>query len=141
MRAARRRALAARLYQSRPIRFLVVGGFNTALCYAIYALLVSAGLVFWLANLAALLFGIGIGFFTQGRITFGNDDPRRIFRFAAIWLGLYIVQTGLIALLVRARIDPRIAGLIVLPGTVACSFLMQKLVVFRPAATPTPEAK
>ena len=134
-------ALAVRLYQSQPIRFLVVGGFNTALCYAIYALLVSAGLVFWLANLAALLFGIGIGFFTQGRITFGNDDPRRIFRFAAIWLGLYIVQTGLIALLVRARIDPRIAGLIVLPGTVACSYLMQKLVVFRPAARPTPEAK
>ena len=141
MTAPQPRAFAARLYRSQPIRFLVVGGFNTALCFAIYALLVSVGLRFWLANLVALLFGIAIGFFTQGRITFGNADPRRIFRFTATWLGIYVVQTGLIALLVRDRIDPRIAGLIVLPGTVACSYLMQKLVVFRPAATQTPEAK
>ena len=133
MTAASRRPLAVRLYESQPLRFVVVGGFNTTLCYAVYALLVSAGLLFWVANFAALLFGIGLGFFTQGRIVFGNRDPRRIVRFAASWLCIYLVQTGLIALLVRARIDPRIAGLIVLPGTVIASYLIQKLVVFRPA--------
>jgi len=135
MTAVPPRPSAVRLYQSQPLRFLVVGGFNTILCYAVYALLVSAGLLFWVANLIALLFGIGISFFTQGRIVFGNKDPRRIYRFAALWLCIYLIQTGLIALLVRASIDPRVAGLIVLPGTVIVSYLIQKLIVFRPAAT------
>jgi putative flippase GtrA len=114
---------------------LIVGGFNTALSYAVYALLVSAGLRFWAANLIALLFGISVGFITQSRIVFGNKDPRLIVRFAAIWLCIYLVQTGSIALLVRASIDPRIAGLILLPGTTLVSFITQKLIVFRPAAT------
>ena len=135
MRAAPPRPTAVRLYESQPLRFLVVGGFNTMLCYAVYALLVSAGLRFWVANLIALLFGISVSFFTQGRIVFGNRNPRLIFRFAAIWLCIYLIQTGLIALLVGASIDPRAAGLIVLPGTVIVSFLIQKLIVFRPAVT------
>jgi putative flippase GtrA len=124
-----------RLYESQPLRFVVVGGFNTILCYAIYALLVSAGLRFWVANLIALLFGIGVSFFTQGRIVFGNRNPRLIFRFATIWLCIYLIQTGLIALLMRASVDPRLAGLIVLPATVIVSFLTQKLIVFKPAVT------
>lgn len=125
---------AVRLYESQPLRFLIVGGFNTILSYTVYALLVSAGLRFWVANLIALLFGISVGFFTQGRIVFGNRNPRLIFRFAVVWLCIYLVQTGLIALLVEASIDARVAGLIVLPGTVIVSFLTQKLIVFRPAA-------
>jgi putative flippase GtrA len=124
-----------RLYESQPLRFLIVGGFNTALCYAAYALLVSAGFRFWAANLIGLLFGIGVSFFTQGWIVFGNKDPRLIFRFAATWLCIYLVQTGLIALLVRASIDPRIAGLILLPITAIVSFFIQKLIVFRRAVT------
>jgi len=135
MTAAPPRSVAVRLYESQPLRFLIVGGFNTMLCYAVYALLVRAGLRFWAANLIALLFGISVSFFTQGRIVFGNKNPRLIFRFAAIWLCIYLVQTGLIALLVRASIDPQIAGLIVLPGTVIVSFLIQRRVVFRPCMT------
>ncbi len=133
MTATPPRPNGVRLYASQPFRFVVVGGFNTILCYAVYALLVSAGLRFWVANLIALLLGIGVSFFTQGRIVFGNRDPRLIFRFAAVWFCIYLVQTGLIALLVRASIDPRLAGLIMLPGTVIVSFLTQKLIVFRPA--------
>ena len=135
MTAAPPRPNATRLYKSQPLRFLIVGGFNTILCYTIYALLVSAELRFWVANLIALLFGISVSFFTQGRIVFGNRNPRLIFRFAAIWLCIYLVQTGLIALLVQASIDPRIAGLIVLPGTVIISFFTQKLIIFKPAVT------
>jgi putative flippase GtrA len=135
MTAPSPRANALSLTKSQPVRFLIVGGFNTIFSYSLYALLVSAGLRFWLANLIALLCAICVGFFTQGRIVFGNRDPRRIFCFAAFWLCIYLVQTGLIALLVRASTDPRIAGLIVLPGTVIVSFFTQKLIVFRPAVT------
>ena len=134
MTAASPRPLAIRLYESQAFRFVVVGGFNTTLCYAVYALLVTVGLRFWMANFAALLCGIVISFFTQGRIVFGNRESWRIFRFTASWICIYLGQTGLIALLVRAHIDPRIAGLIVLPGTVIISYVVQKRVVFRPAA-------
>ena len=141
MTEARLRHNVTHLCESQPFRFAVVGGFNTILCYAVYALLVSAGLRFWVANLIALLFGIGVGFFTQGRFVFGNRDSRRIFRFAAVWLCICLVQTGLIAFLIRVSIDPRVAGLIVLPGTVVVSFLTQKLIVFRPAVTRASESR
>jgi putative flippase GtrA len=122
---------------SRPFRFLVVGGFNTALCYLVFAGLFRAGLTIWAANFGALCFGIVLSFLTQGRIVFGNHDPRRFLRFVATWLVIYVVQTGVIGLMAKAGIKPLLAGLIVLPGTAILSYLVQKMIVFRPS----PESK
>lgn len=118
---------------SRPLRFLIVGGFNTMLCYIVYAGLLWIGLLFWAANLGAVVFGIGVSFITQGRIVFGNSDGRRIGRFVASWLVIYAAQTAIIGLLMRTGITPTIAGLIVLPGAAVCSYLIQKRLVFRAA--------
>lgn len=65
---------------------------------------------------------------------FENRDRGRFWRFVASWGAIYAVQTSCIAVLVRHGMDPAVAGLIVLPGTTVASYLLQKLVVFRPAA-------
>lgn len=114
----------------RPLRFLIVGGFNTGLCYLVYAGLVWAGLIFWAANFGALLFGIGLSFMTQGRIVFGNSDPKRFWRFMASWLVIYALQTCAIELLMRQGFNASMAGLIVLPATAVASYLVQKWLVF-----------
>ena len=118
---------------SRPLRFVVVGGLNTLACYLVYAGLLMLGLPFWAANFGALVFGICLNFTLQGRFVFNDRDPRRFYSFVASWLVIYAVQTAIIGLMVRAGLDPKLAGLIVLPGTAAVSYVVQKRIVFRTA--------
>lgn len=117
--------------RSAPLRFLIVGGFNTFLCYLVYALLLLAGLAYPLANFGAMLFGIALGFVLQGRIVFGDSDWRNIFRFVASWVVIYLFQISIITLFVRAGVGPFVAGLLVLPISAVTSYFVQKRLVFR----------
>ena len=120
----------------QPFRFLIVGGFNTGLCFLVYVLLVQAGLVVWVANTGALLFGIGLSFLTQGRVTFRNSDPRRFWRFALSWVIISSIQTTIIEVLVHKGMGPTLAGLIVLPGAALTAYFVQKWFVFhKPGST------
>lgn len=112
------------------VRFGVVGLFNTGLAYGIYFLFIRLGAVFWLANIISLVFGICVGFVTQGSLVFFNRDKRRFGRFVITWLSIYLVQTWCIGLLIAHGKDAAIAGIIVLPGTVIASYLAQKFFVF-----------
>ena len=134
IRSSRPGALFFGLFgRSAPLRFLVVGGFNTFLCYAVYALLLLAGLPYPIANFGAMLFGIGLSFVTQGRIVFGDPDPRNIFRFVGSWLVIYLFQIAIITALVRGGLGPFVAGLLVLPVSAVTSYIVQKRLVFRGA--------
>ena len=121
---------AALFHSSVPLRFLAVGAFNTGASYAVYLALLAAGLAFPLANLGSLLFGIGWGFVLQGRIVFRNASGRNLAPFVAVWLAIYVFQTGGIWLLVRHGIRASVAGLAVFPAVVVLSYLMQKHLVF-----------
>jgi putative flippase GtrA len=121
----------------RPVRFLVVGSFNTALCFLVYAGLAWLGLPVWAASFGGLVFGIGLGFLTQGRIVFGNRDPKRFGRFVLGWVIIYGLQVGAIEALVHRGVGPSMAGLIVLPGIVVASYLVQKWLVFRKSGSTT----
>ena len=117
--------------RSAPLRFLLVGGFNTFLCYLAYALLLMAGLPYPIANFGAMLFGIALGFVMQGRIVFGDSDWRNIFRFVASWMAIYLFQIAIITVLVRHGLGPFVAGLFVLPISAVTSYFVQKHLVFR----------
>lgn len=136
MMAAIRSSRAGTLFlglfgRSAPLRFLIVGGLNTFACYLVYALLLYAGLPYPIANFGAMLFGIGLSFVTQGRIVFGDPDPRNIFRFVGSWIVIYLFQIGIITVLVRAGLGPFLAGLFVLPISAVTSYFVQKRLVFR----------
>ena len=85
------------------VRYLLVGGLNTGFSYAVYAVLLFLGLNYVLANFGALLLGILFSFRTQGRLVFGNRDGRLIFRFAAVWGLIFLVNILLISVLIRFR--------------------------------------
>lgn len=112
------------------MRFLLVGGVNTAFSYAIYVVALYLGVTYALANLCALLLGILFSFRTQGALVFGNRDGSLIWRFAAAWGVIYIFNIGLIGLLLRAGLDAYVAGAVALPFTSVLSYFIQKRVVF-----------
>ncbi|MBL8352953.1 MAG: GtrA family protein [Burkholderiaceae bacterium] len=117
----------------RFLRFLLVGVLNTGFSYSLYTLLLWSGLHFAAANLCATLAGIAFSFRTQGALVFGSHDWRLLRRFVPVWIGIYAVNVGIIALLVRADLNAYAAGAVALPPTVLLSFLLQKRFVFAPA--------
>jgi putative flippase GtrA len=122
------------------VRFLIVGALNTSFSYAVYAALLYGGLNYVTANLVALLLGILFSFRTQGQLVFGNRENRLIFRFAAAWGLIFLINILLISLLIETGMNAYWAGALALAPTTVASYLVQKLLVFG-ALQPTGAAK
>lgn len=121
-------------------RYLVVGLFNTAASYTFYCALLYAGVAYPLASLGSLLGGIFLSFVTLGRYVFVSRLRGRFSRFLMVWGGLYFLNIGLLNVLIGVGFNPYIAGIVAAPPTIGLAFLLQRFVVFPPAAE-TPGAE
>ncbi len=119
------------LLQNQVVRFGVVGGMNTAFSYAVYALGIYVGLAYYIASFAALVFGIIVSFFTQGKIVFGAQLKGRFPAFVVMWGLLYLMNIGAIRLMVEFGMNYYTAGLIAAFPVVAASFILQKFIIFK----------
>jgi len=112
------------------VRFLLVGILNTGFSYSIYAGLMYFGLNYVMANFLALILGIFFSFRTQGSLVFRNHNNRLIFRFAAAWLLIFLINIGLISLIIRCGFNAYFAGAAALVPITIISYLIQKFFVF-----------
>jgi len=111
------------------LRFLVVGGINTAFGYSVFALFILIGLHYVLAALLATICGILFNFKTTGTLVFKNRNNRLIFRFFGVYLITYFSVVGLLKLFDMAGVTPLVAmAIILLPMGIAAFLLMKKLV-------------
>ena len=117
----------------RVVRFLTVGLINTGFSYLIYAIGLFVGLPFTFANLIACLIGIFFSFRTQGAWVFKDAHDPKFLRFVLVWISIYLVNIGLIALILDFGLDAYWAGAIALPFIVVLSYFAQRFFVFRPA--------
>ncbi|WP_428644997.1 GtrA family protein [Roseibium sp.] len=113
------------------IRFVLVGAINTAFGYAIYTLGLFVGLPYWLASLIALLLGIAMSFFTQGKFVFRTSLTGRLPVFVAMWAVIYLANILLIRILAAWGANYYLAGALALIPVVILSFSLNRLVVFR----------
>jgi putative flippase GtrA len=120
------------LYNSRILRFLIVGGATTALSYIVYAFLLFLGLSYIFASMAALVAGILFSFKTQGRFVFGNSDNRRIGGFVLCWVLIYVVNVTFIRQMIALGMSGYVSGALAIPVNVVLSYLVQRFIVFRP---------
>lgn len=116
----------------RWLRFLLVGGLNTAFGYAVYALLLFLGLNYALANLLALSLGLVFSFRTHSGVVFGQHDRRRFLRYLLSWGAIYLFNIGIIALLLQRGLSAYAAGIVTIVPVAALSYLAQRHFVFRP---------
>lgn len=112
------------------VRFLIVGCMNTAFSYGLYAVFLWFGLNYALANGLALVLSLLVSFRSQGAFVFRNRDPRRLPRFIAVWLGIYLFNVALIAFLIRLGYSAYVAGAIALVPVTLLSYILQKFAVF-----------
>lgn len=112
------------------VRFLAVGVLNTAFGYALFALLVWAGVWYPAAAAASTIGGIIFNFNTTGRLVFGNRDSSLFWRFVGVYAPTYALSVALMkaGLLLRVPVLLTAAG-IALPMA-GLTFLLQRSLVF-----------
>lgn len=82
--------------------FIVAGGLQLLLDWAVFVALTSLGVSPVAGNLAGRVCGALLGFWLNGRVTFADQGrPRlgwhRFLKFLAVWLSLTVISTLLVA--------------------------------------------
>jgi putative flippase GtrA len=113
----------------RLLRFLIVGGFNTALSLGVYFFsLYVLNWPYYVASAVSIVVGIAVGFKAHGAFVFG--DKGSLWRYITCWVSIYAGNTLMIAL-IRDYAGDYWAQIILLPFTTALSFYLMKKLVYR----------
>ncbi|MFC4729046.1 GtrA family protein [Coralloluteibacterium thermophilus] len=86
--------------------YLLVGGVQFAIDWALLVGLSAAGVPVVMANVGGRIAGALVGFWLNGRVTFAEDGrsrcgPRHLGRFVVAWIVLTLISTVLIGLVAR----------------------------------------
>lgn len=84
--------LFQRHIKNKFLRFIFVGGLNTAFGYGIYCLFIWLGSSYIWATLISHTLGVIFNFFTTGRIVFSNSDNKLIFKFLVNYILVYFIN-------------------------------------------------
>ena len=125
---------ARALYADRLFRFLCTGVVNTAFGYAVYYVLLRLTDRPLVALTLGTIIGVIFNFFTIGGLVFKSRDPRLLVRFFASYGVVYLYNLIALSLLGRWGVDPALGGLLILPGAVTLSWLLNSKFVFAGAA-------
>ena len=113
------------------LRFLVVGGINTAFGYGVFALFILIGLHYVWAALLGQICGVLFNFKTTGTIVFHNKNNWLLFRFFGVYLITYLLNIGLLKVFDMFGVGSLVAGAIILLPMAAVSFLLMRKFVFK----------
>lgn len=128
--------LLQKLFGDKRIRFLFVGGLNTAVGYGIYALLVFFNMNVYLANTISTVVGVIHSYFWNKYFTFRSPGRSfwEIVRFLSVYLLNFLAGMGLLALFHGVlHADKYLAGLASLLVTTVVSYLGHNYFSFRKA--------
>ena len=115
----------------RFVRFLAVGGLNTAFGYTLFALLTWIGLPYpWAIGLGTIM-GVLFNFQTTGRLVFGTANKHRLLRFVAAYAFMYVLNVSSVALLLDWGLNVYLAGALLLLPMAGVSYLTLRVFVFQ----------
>jgi len=126
------RAAASRPAELRRIlRFLAVGGLNTAFGYACYAGFLLIGLPVGWSVAGSTIVGMVFNFFSYGALVFGGASGSRLQRFLAFYVGLGVMNYLLLRLAMTFGPGPLLAQAFLLPALALMGYLGMRNWVFR----------
>lgn len=111
-------------------KFLFVGAINTLFSYFLYALFVSIGMRANIALFFQYIIGVLWNFKTTGTIVFKNHNNRLIFKFVACYVFTFVLNSILLAFLVKVMNDYISQALLIMPIALI-SFIIMKVWVFK----------
>jgi putative flippase GtrA len=116
-------------------RYGQAGAVNAVFGFGAYSLFVWAGLNIYAAQVAATVLGVAFNYLTYSRHVFRDAGPAKM-RFAASYVGNYLVSLLMLAIADRLVRSPYLAGLIAIVATAVVNYFALKYLVFRRAPSP-----
>ncbi|WP_342146794.1 GtrA family protein [Rickettsiella endosymbiont of Aleochara curtula] len=114
------------------MRFILVGGLNTAFGYFIYSFVVFMGCSFYIATLVSTCIGIFFNFFTTGRIVFKNNNFNLFIKFIIIAILLYYIRVEFIKIILNFYAKSiYFSGFLAIFPVSIITFFLNKYVVFK----------
>ena len=113
------------LFERKEIRFLFVGGINTAVGYGVYALCIFCGLHYAFAPLMSAIIGVANSYLWNKYFTFRKKDKStsEMARFIMVYAVSYVVNLGLLYVLIdRLKISEYLAGIFALVAITLISY-------------------
>lgn len=117
--------------QNKFIRFIFVGGLNTAFGLTVYCLMIWLGLSYIWATLISQVLGVLFNFVTTGTLVFENNDKGLLFKFIISYIITYFINVGINkALQVAFSVNEYISGIVAIIISAIVSFCILKLFVY-----------
>lgn len=112
------------------LKFLIVGGLNTAFGYFMYSLFLFFGLHYTIAALLGTILGILFNFKTIGILVFKNKDNRLFFPFLLIYAFIYFINVLFLKIFDYFNINLYLGGFVLLLPLALLSFYLMKIFIF-----------
>lgn len=117
--------------QNKFIRFIFVGGLNTAFGLGVYCLMIWFGLSYIWATFISQMLGVLFNFMTTGTLVFENSDIKLIFKFILSYIFTYFINVGTNkAFQVTFGVNEYISGIGAIIISALASFFILKLFVY-----------
>jgi putative flippase GtrA len=116
----------------RFLRFLLVGGVNTAFGYGCFVACLWLGMHYALAAAVATALGVLFNYKSTGTFVFRNRGNRRLPRFFAVYVVVYIANVSALALMLRVGIPEWLGGLVLILPSAMLSYVLNRQFVFPP---------
>lgn len=116
--------------QNQFFRFLIVGVLNTIFGYGLFAILLLVNVHYSIALVLSTVLGVLFNFKTTGLLVFSSNDEKKIFKFVLVYLFVYLINVGGIALLENNGLNPLFGGAAMLIPCSLLAFALQKKLVF-----------
>jgi putative flippase GtrA len=116
------------------LRYVAVGGLNTAFGYFGYAVFVLAGAPIWLAVSSSTVLAVLFNFFSYGSLVFGDTSRRLLPRFIVFYACLGSLNFLLLRALIWGGLGPLWAQALLLPVLAGVGFVGMRRFVFHKGA-------
>lgn len=124
------------LIDDQRIRFIMVGGVNTAIGYGTFALLVGLGMHYFIANICSTVIAVAISYLLNKYFTFQQykKSYSEIIRFVTVYVVSFLLGSAMLYCLVDwLSLSPYLAGGINLVFTTLISWFGHRYFSFRSA--------
>jgi putative flippase GtrA len=112
------------------IKFLIVGGLNTLVGYAIFSAFILGGTESAMAVIATTIIGALFNFASTGWIVFRSSETTLLPRFMIVYAGQGVVNIAMLRALETIGLAPLVAQALLLPLITILSFAAMRQFVF-----------
>ncbi len=112
------------------IKFLIVGGFNTLVGYAIFTGFILASTPSTVAVIGTTVIGALFNFASTGWIVFRSSETTLLPRFMVVYAGQCVVNVAMLRALELTGVTPLMAQALLIPLLTILSFVAMRQFVF-----------